>query len=245
MEGIAFLLLALFGGFVGSLMSGGSLITLFILTLLEVPTKMAVGTLKMVIAILTLVSSIIYLKNGVLKNMRPVYILTFSSILGSYLGSFFLLAIPEKPAKIVVAGFLLIGAYFTLSGEEEKAPRLKGNLWQAVVGLTIGFYIGVLGIASTLILISAIHLFLSLDMLEANAVAKIIIFTNNFIAFLNYASQDSVNYSFGILLAFPIIIGSWIGAKTAIKIGPKKLKVVFFITVLLTVFKILEELLSF
>ncbi|HDD31579.1 MAG TPA: hypothetical protein ENF72_03005, partial [Thermococcus litoralis] len=62
MEEVLLLLIAGLGGFIGSLMSGGSMVTFFILTLLNIPAKTAVGTLKMVIAVLTLVSSLTYLK---------------------------------------------------------------------------------------------------------------------------------------------------------------------------------------
>ncbi|MCD6143806.1 sulfite exporter TauE/SafE family protein [Thermococcus sp.] len=243
MERVSFLMLALFGGFIGSLMSGGSLVTLFILNLLEIPTKVAIGTLKMVIALLTLISSMTYFRAGVLKNLKLVNTLTLFSLVGAYLGSSFLLSISDRAAKILVLVLLLIGTYFALK-EQKPTLVLKGNLWQALIGLIIGVYVGILGIASTLIIISAISLFLHMDILESNATAKVIIFVNNFVAFLNYASQDSVNYSLGILLGVPVIIGSWLGAKVAVKIGSKKLKVIFLIMALLTAFRILEELLT-
>ena len=160
MERASFLMLALFGGFIGSLMSGGSLVTLFILNLLDIPTKVAIGTLKMVIALLTLISSMTYFRAGVLKNLKLVNTLTLFSLVGAYLGSSFLLSISDRAAKILVLVLLLIGTYFALK-EQKPTPVLKGNLWQALIGLIIGVYVGILGIASTLIIISAISLLLN------------------------------------------------------------------------------------
>ncbi len=105
MEEALLLFIAGLGGFVGSLMSGGSLITLFVLTLFNIPAKTAVGTLKMIIAALTLVSSLTYLKAGVL-NLKTALTIVLFSLLGSYIGSVFLLSIPEEAANFVVMVFL-------------------------------------------------------------------------------------------------------------------------------------------
>lgn len=230
------------GGFIGSLMSGGSLITLFILTLFNIPAKTAVGTLKMIIAALTLVSSLTYLKAGIL-NLKTALTIVLFSLLGSYIGSVFLLSISEEAANFVVMVFLIIGTYFTLKAPQGE-PMLSGKLSQSIVGLAIGIYIGVLGIASTLVVISLLRMFFRVDILRANAMAKVIIFFNNFVAFINYAKNGSVDYSIGMLLMLPVIIGSWLGAKTALKMDPKYLKGVFVGISLLTLVNLLRNLVS-
>lgn len=230
------------GGFIGSLMSGGSLITLFILTLFNIPAKTAVGTLKMIIAALTLVSSLTYFKAGIL-NLKTALTIVLFSLLGSYIGSVFLLSISEEDANFVVMVFLIVGTYFTLKAPQGE-PMLSGKLSQSIVGLVIGIYIGVLGIASTLVVVSLLRMFFRVDILRANAMAKVIIFFNNFVAFINYAKNGSVDYSIGMLLMLPVIIGSWLGAKTALKMDPKYLKGVFVGISLLTLINLLRNLVS-
>ncbi|EHR79854.1 hypothetical protein OCC_10269 [Thermococcus litoralis DSM 5473] len=242
MEEVLLLLMVGLGGFIGSLMSGGSLITLFILTLFNIPAKTAVGTLKMIIAALTLVSSLTYLKAGIL-NLKTASTIVLFSLLGSYIGSVFLLSISEEAANFVVMVFLIIGTYFTLKAPQGE-PMLSGKLSQSIVGLAIGSYIGVLGIASTLVVISLLRMFFRVDILRANAMAKVIIFFNNFVAFINYAKNGSVDYSVGMLLMLPVIIGSWLGAKTALKMDPKYLKGVFVGISLLTLVNLLRNLVS-
>ncbi|WP_087037106.1 sulfite exporter TauE/SafE family protein [Thermococcus litoralis] len=242
MEEVLLLLMVGLGGFIGSLMSGGSLITLFILTLFNIPAKTAVGTLKMIIAALTLVSSLTYLKAGIL-NLKTASTIVLFSLLGSYIGSVFLLSISEEAANFVVMVFLIIGTYFTLKVPQGE-PMLSGKLSQSIVGLAIGIYIGVLGIASTLVVISLLRMFFRIDILRANAMAKVIIFFNNFVAFINYAKNGSVDYSIGMLLMLPVIIGSWLGAKTALKMDPKYLKGVFVGISLLTLVNLLRNLVS-
>jgi len=238
MEKLLIIPIALFGGFIGSLMSGGSLIVFFILTSLGLPVKVAVGTLKIVIAGLTLVSTLTYYREGVLE-LRRASLLTASSLLGAYLGSLLLLNVPDWLAKILVTLTLTAGLYFTLRRESGEERPLKGRYLEIPVGLALGFYIGILGEASTLVVISALGLFFRLDLLRANATAKLLIFATNTVAFLSYASKGAVDYSLGITIMVPVMVGSWLGAKVAVKLDPRVLRAVFFILAALTILNLL------
>ncbi|AIF69482.1 hypothetical protein PAP_05395 [Palaeococcus pacificus DY20341] len=225
------------------MMSGGSVVILSLLKFLDVPTKIAIGTLKLTIAGLTLVSMLTYFKGGAV-DVRIAPALTFSSLVGAVLGSAFFLSLPEKEANLLVAIFLTVGVYFTLKSK----PKFKRNSQKLsrkavpIIGFLIGFYIGILGVASTLIVIAALGLFFRLDMLKANGTAKMIIFVNNSIAALTYASKGSIDYHTALLILAPLLLGSWLGAKTALKMGDKKLKVVFAAIALLTALKLITEL---
>ncbi|HDZ36049.1 MAG TPA: sulfite exporter TauE/SafE family protein [Thermococcus sp.] len=238
MEKLLIIPIALFGGFIGSLMSGGSLIVFFILTSLGLPVKVAVGTLKIVIAGLTLVSTLTYYREGVLE-LRRASLLTASSLLGAYLGSLLFLNVPDWLAKILVTLTLTAGLYFTLRRESGEERPLKGRYLEIPVGLALGFYIGILGEASTLVVISALGLFFRLDLLRANATAKLLIFATNTVAFLSYASKGAVDYSLGITIMVPVMVGSWLGAKVAVKLDPRVLRAVFFILAALTILNLL------
>ena len=238
MEKLLIIPIALFGGFIGSLMSGGSLIVFFILTSLGLPVKVAVGTLKIVIAGLTLVSTLTYYREGVLE-LRRASLLTASSLLGAYLGSLLFLNVPDWLAKILVTLTLTAGLYFTLRRESGEERPLKGRYLEIPVGLALGFYIGILGEASTLVVISALGLFFRLDLLRANATAKLLIFATNTVAFLSYASKGAVDYSLGITIMVPVMVGSWLGAKVAVKLDPRMLRAVFFILAALTILNLL------
>ncbi|NJE07491.1 sulfite exporter TauE/SafE family protein [Thermococcus sp. M39] len=233
--------LAFGGGFIGSVMSGGSLITLFILSFLGVPTKVAIGTLKLVIAGLTLVSTITYFKRGIV-DAKLALSLTISSLFGAFLGSLFFLSIPENLANIIVASLLLVGMYFMIKQRpSQKEPKLESRVWQVIIGFLIGVYISILGIASTLIIISTLLLFFKLDILRANGTAKMIIFFNNLVATINYALAGNVNYSVGILILIPVLFGSWLGARTALEIGKEKLKAIFIFMTILTIMKLVWD----
>ncbi|NJE06940.1 hypothetical protein E3E31_00005 [Thermococcus sp. M39] len=71
-------------------------------------------------------------------------------------------------------------------------------------------------------------------------------FTFHIIAeFLNPQNLDRwvVDYSLAVPILVPVVIGSWFGAKTAVKIGSQKLKIVFQIISALTILKLLSGVL--
>ncbi|MDK2914447.1 MAG: uncharacterized protein PWQ79_1362 [Thermococcaceae archaeon] len=181
-------IISLSAGFIGSLMSGGSIVIFSLLTLLGIPVQSAVGTLKVAIAALTLVSALTYYRGGAVDVRSAPYLGIFS-IVGALVGSYFFASIPKKTARIVVLPLLFVGIYLSIRGEPEEIPPKSGSAsWMHVsgVGFIIGAYIGILGIASTLVVIAALRAFFGMDTLRANGTAKAIIFANDLVAALVY-----------------------------------------------------------
>lgn len=233
-------LLSFGGGFIGSMMSGGSMVILSILTFAGLPIKEAVGILKVVIAALTFVSTLTYFRGGAL-DVKLAPLLTISSIFGAFIGSSLFLSLSQELANFIAAALLLAGMYFTVRfkpGSEGKHGR-KSKAEISIVGLLIGAYIGILGIASTLVVISALEIFFRLDILKANGTAKMIIFLNNTMAALNYGLKGSLNYSMMWPILIPVMVGSWLGAKSALRMGSEKLRIVFIAIGALTLLRIL------
>jgi hypothetical protein len=237
--------ISLLGSFIGSIMSGGSIIFFTTLALVDIPIKTAVGTLKFLITILGLFSASTYLREGVV-NIKLVSSIVLPSIVGSFIGSQLILSLPENTLKIIVIILLSLGTVFSLwqTKKINKTYKQHGRLLHVLTGLLIGIYIGMLGIASTIITISLLTILFPLQIVQANGTAKMIIFANNLIASINYARHSNLDFSIGILMSIPVAIGSWIGAKTAIKVGNPRLKVIYVCVTLATIIKLLSEILG-
>ena len=239
-------LLVFLGGYVGSLMSGGSLLVFSGLTFLDIPLKVRIGTLKFLIMVLTLFSAITYLK-GKAVNVRLVPSLAFPSIIGSLLGAKIILSLPDDVVNIVVAFLLFSGVVFTLKLESKVTPEItgmeaKGGILPILAGVLIGVYIGMLGIASTILTISVLVALFRFKLLVANGTAKMVIFANNLAACIIYGVYGSVDLFIGSLMSIPIAIGAWAGAKTALKIGSSTLKIIFIAMAAITIIKLLSEI---
>jgi uncharacterized membrane protein YfcA len=235
--------ISLLGSFIGSFMSGGSIIFFTALALLDLPIKTAVGTLKFLITVLCLFSAGTYLREGVV-NVKIVSSVALPSIVGSFIGSQLIVSLPENTLKIIVIMLLSLGTVFSLwqTKKINKTDIQHSWLLPVLSGLLIGIYIGMLGIASAIITISLLTLLFPLQIVEANGTAKMIIFVNNLVASINYAIHGNLDFSIGILMTVPVAIGSWIGAKTAIKVGNPRLKVIYVVVTLATIVKLLSEI---
>ena len=116
------------------------------------------------------------------------------------------------------------------------------SILSASSGFLLGLYIGMLGIASALVAISILMFLFRLDILRANGTAKVTIFPNNLVACVTYALNGQVDFLLGTLLSVPIAVGSWAGAKTALKLESSKLRFVYVGMALLTMAKLISEI---
>ncbi len=123
-------------------------------------------------------------------------------------------------------------------------PKSGSASWMHVsgVGFIIGAYIGILGIASTLVVIAALRAFFGMDMLRANGTAKAIIFANNLVAAIVYGLGGKINGELLLPILIPVCLGAWLGARVALKLGSERLRWVYLILGSVTALKLLGEL---
>lgn len=176
--------------------------------------------------------------------MRAVPYLMLFSIAGSIAGSHSIVSMPEKTAGIVVLPLLLVGIYLSLKGEVGRAPPSWSASRVRISGVIfiIGSYIGILGIASTLIVIAALQGFFGIDILKVNGTAKAIIFANNLAAALVYGLGGKINGGLLLLILIPICLGAWPGARVALKLGSERLRRFYLILGSATALKLLGKL---
>ncbi len=236
--------MSLMAGFIGSLMSGGSIVIFSVLTFLDLPVQSAVGTLKVAIAALTLVSAATYCRGGAVEIRAVPYLVSFS-VIGALGGSYLFSSLPAGLAGAVSLGLLLIGLYFSVrphSSTVAVEKRGASRVLVSAVGFALGAYIGTLGIASTLIVIAALRTFFGMDMLRANGTAKTLIFFNNLTAALVYGFGGQIDYGLLVPVIVPVCAGAWLGAKAAMRIGSEKLRWLYLLIGSATALKLLSEL---
>lgn len=234
-----------FGGFIGSMMSGGSILVFVILTFLNVPVKTAIGTLKFAITVLGLFSAVTFLRGGAVK-VRLTPSLMLSSLAGAVIGSQIILSLASEIVDVTVILLICLGIVFSLKFETsqnlETAGTKPNRILPVLAGFLLGIYIGTLGIASALITISMLIGLFHLKMIEANGTSKMMIFANNLVACIIYAINNNVDFLLGTIIAIPIAIGSWAGARTALKMESSMLRMVFIGISILTIVKLLTEI---
>ena len=139
------------GGFYGSTVGGGALVTLPLLILVGLPTPLALGTQRFGAVILELVSSIGFYRAGKLK-LKLGLTLGLIGMLGAWFGVNILISISVGLMNILVAVLLLVVAIVLLNkdklGIKEHLMTKKSRVWLPLSTALMGVYAGFFGAGS-------------------------------------------------------------------------------------------------
>lgn len=231
--------IALFAGFIDSIVGGGGLITLPALLASGVPPLLALATNKLQSVFGSFTAAATYFHKRSLKFLALGVLFT---ALGAAVGSFSVMLISDKHLKIIVLTCLsLIFIYTALKpnlGKQKGAQRLDIRAFHIIFGLLIGFWDGFLGPGTGSFWIFACVLFLGLSMKEASMNTKIFNFTSNAVALGIFLYFYEVLWGVGVLMGLGQIIGAFLGSKLVLKTEAKFIKALFLIVVFLTLMKV-------
>ena len=185
--------------------------------------------------------------------IKPGIQLGIFGIIGSVVGGFVASTLPSRVLEIIF-GFLLlfvtINNITNLNTEKETAKIPFNMLTCGIIGLSVGFSSGLLGIGGGIFLIAILTTLLGFSIIKAISTSSIFISLTAVGGFLSYIISgwgvSSFPYSIGyvsiinflLITMFSVPLAS-IGAKFAHKIPQKKLKIIFSIIVLYMALKML------
>jgi uncharacterized membrane protein YfcA len=228
--------------FVGGAAAGGGLISTPILMLLGFPPHVAIGTNKLGALGLTGVSYHEYSKAKKVpyKIGIPVLLVVIAA---SVIGASSVMMIDEQTLQKIfglmmlgILGLTLFDRKLGLS--EQKACNKKATLGMLLflpIGLLSGFIGAGQGVLSVFVLVSLF----GLSFLEGNGVKSFFSFFMVGITVIIFAMNGFVDLLAGGVLFAGMIIGSRIGAKTALKKGDNWVKKFFLVLVLVLSIKLL------
>ncbi|MFY7651748.1 MAG: sulfite exporter TauE/SafE family protein, partial [Chitinophagaceae bacterium] len=181
------------------------------------------------------------------KRVNFHYPLLFTVIAGAFAGSFsgakVVSYLPVNYLKPLVL-FILIGmAWYTYKkkdfGSAQKTQLLLPQqiLVGLAVGLVIGFYDGFFGPGTGSFLVMSFVYFLGFDFLSASAYAKIVNCVTNLGALIVFISHENYILYLALSMAIANTLGSWLGAKTALKRGNKFIRQLFLLVVSILIFR--------
>jgi uncharacterized membrane protein YfcA len=231
-------------GSFGTLIGGGSLVTIPTLILLGLPPHTAIGTDRLGVTGMALAGWYKFHQKGMI-NYRIGLAMGIFSLVGAVLGASIVLRIDPAFLKKMIIGVTLSALLFVIAkgslGIEKRdrpVQRLKyglGVLFSFAVGMYGGFY-GVM--AGTFLVYILIFLF-GQTFLESAATVKIPALTMTLTAGLVFAAHGAVDYSLTPALFLGCSLGSYLGAHYADRIGNVWIKRLFTLIVLIMVVKLL------
>jgi uncharacterized protein len=219
-------LAALFAGFVDAVVGGGGLVLLPALVL-GLPTAAPVqilATNKLASVCGTSVSSVTYYRRVKpdARTFLPLMVLAFA---GSLLGAFAASHIPRSAFDpLVLAVLVLVGGYVLLRPAigDVTTLRFSGHRHTAVAmaaGFVIGGYDGAIGPGTGSFFVFALVGLLGYSFLEASAKAKMANWATNLAALVVFVPQDAVLWRTGLVVGAANLVGSYVGARTAVARG--------------------------
>ena len=244
-----YMILAIIGvgfiaGFINTLAGSGSLLTLPLLIFLGLPANVANGTNRIGILLQSIVAASSFKQQKVLDTKRGLW-LGAPAVIGSVIGAQVAVNINETTIRHVIGGLLVFMFFIILYKPEkwlkENAGKVdsKPGFIQLIVFFFIGFYGGFIQAGVGFFLLAGLVLAAGEDLLRANAIKVFITLFFTVFALVVFIMNDQVNYKYGIILAVGNMMGAYVGSRVAVSWGPKFIRYVLMVTVVLAALELL------
>lgn len=124
---------------------------------------------------------------------------------------------------------------------ESSKPDIKQKYIDiaAVLAFIVGIYGGFFTVAVTTFFIFILVYLLKRSFLEASAESVFIVSIVLLAALLVFIKNGNIDWRYSIPLAASSIVGSWVGAATALKFGDKWIKTLLTITIIIVILKLI------
>jgi uncharacterized membrane protein YfcA len=225
-------LVAFAAGFIDAIAGGGGLLTIPALLTAGLPPHLVLGTNKLCATFGSGTAALtFYLFNpGQWRNAL------LATLLGALLGAVIAHWMPAAwlnqmlPVIVFACGLYLLFGRTPDAPGEQNLPIARGRQWPQ--GLGLGFYDGVAGPGTGAFWTVSSLLMYPLDLVRASGVARTMNFVSNAAALVVFISFGQVAWVLGLSMGAALMIGAFLGARTAIRGGSKFIRPVFIMVVL-------------
>jgi uncharacterized membrane protein YfcA len=248
----AVLLLVLAGftaGWVDAVVGGGGLVQLPALLLVPgISPVQALATNKLAGIMGTSVSAATYYRR-VQPDLSTAGPMAAAALAGAGGGAALASSLPEDVfVPVILVALVAVAVYTVARPQVGRATDLRwhGRTHLAValaLGAGIGFYDGLLGPGTGSFLVIALVGVLGYAFLQASAQAKIVNAATNLGALIVFTAQGAPLWRLGLLVGAANIVGSYLGARTAVARGSGFVRVVFLVVVTVLIVRLGSELL--
>ncbi len=225
---------ALFIGLtLGLLGSGGSILTVPVLTyLVGQETKVAIAGSLMIVGIISLFSAIPYARQKLVK-WRTVVLFGLPGMAGAIAGAWLAHFVSDAIQMLIFAALMLVASYLMFKpmdlkdSENDHAERAMYKIM--IDGFIVGGVTGLVGVGGGFLIIPALVLLGGLSMRLAVGTSLVIIAVKSFAGFFEYLSvlealQLSIDWNIIAIFSVIGIMGGWLGHKISNKIDQNQLK---------------------
>lgn len=236
-------LVAFCAGFFDSIAGGGGLITLPALFLSGVEPISAIATNKFQAASATISATIAFARKGMIE-WREGRFLIFSGIIGGASGALLVSSINKRWLEACVPVMLIIVAiYFLISPKflnEEKNKRISISMFSFMIAPALGFYDGIFGPGVGSFFMVGFVLLCGLGMMRAMSFTKLANASCNLGSLSIFITKGVIYWPLAIAMAVASFAGAQIGARAAVRIGPRLVRPMLIVVCCILAIKLLS-----
>lgn len=215
----------IFSGFINTVASSGSAITLPVTILMGLDPLIANGTNRMPVAI-GFLTSVIKFQHSQKINWKSASIMAIPVLLGTMVGSLLIQSIPTEYSHYVlfialVISFILVRSKAHHFLKEENIPIKKIKFQNIIVLFLIGIWAGLIVLDSALFLLLTLVILLKYDLIQANVMKCFLALIIGVVSLVFFGINGHVNWTFGIILSLGSIIGAYIGSNFSLRPNAK------------------------
>lgn len=228
-------------GFINTLGAGATVISMVLYMAMGMPIIEAAGTNRVSVILQNLTASLSFRSQNLL-DLRQSVRLTIPVVVGVLIGTQVAIEISEEVfTSLFVGGLFLMAAMLVIKPSswrrKVKASSSRADIkpYHYLMLFGAGLYGGSVYVGLGYFLISVFVLALGMDVVRANALKGFMAFTITPFSLLIFAINGHVNYSFGVIHAVGNIIGAYIAAKYAVRLGTKFIHYLLIVLVVLSI----------
>lgn len=222
-------------GIVNTIAGGGSFMTLpALMFVCGMDPKIANGTNRVAILLSSASAAATFHRHGHLDKKLALR-LAIPTLLGAPLGAGLAIYLPSDAFRPIFGVLFLTMAVVLIINPgrltEKSAIYPQAERFISPIFFGIGVYVGFIQAGMGLLLLMAMSLIHSGDMVGANAIKNLIGFTVTLVAMLLFLASGLIDWVPALLMAAGNVVGGVVGAKLAINKG-NKLVIVFLVVVM-------------
>lgn len=234
---------AVLAGFVDAIAGGGGLITVPALLAAGIDPVSALATNKLQGSVGTASATLHYAKAGRI-DLKSVLWPLAAVLVGAGLGAFAVTLLSTDLLLLLLPVLLVAIALYFLFGprasDVDSEARLRPKTYAWVAG-AIGFYDGFFGPGTGSFFALSLVVLMSMGLVRATAHTKVLNLASNVVSVAVLATGGHVLWALGAAMAAGQFLGAALGARTALRFGPKLIRPLLVVVSLAMVAKLLAE----
>ncbi len=231
------------GGFFDAIAGGGGLITLPALLLSGMEPISAIATNKFQAASATISATTAFARKGMIE-WREGRLLILCGVLGGVGGALLVSSVNQRWLEVGVPVMLIfVAVYFAFSQKllnEERRRRVSILMFSITVVPILGFYDGIFGPGVGSFFMAGFVFLCGLGMMRAMSFTKLANASCNLGSLSIFIAKGIIVWPLAIAMALASFAGAQLGARVAVRVGPRLVKPMLIIVCCALAIKLLS-----